>query len=58
MWASADPIIVAGENQLSTAQLATFKAIFKSAHTHYFTNSSIVFYEYNRHNAAQPMEPL
>ncbi|KAJ7825885.1 hypothetical protein B0H14DRAFT_2596228 [Mycena olivaceomarginata] len=56
MWASADPIIVAGENQLSTAQLATFEAIFKSAHTHYFTNSSIVFYEYNWHGAAQPME--
>ncbi|KAJ7857923.1 hypothetical protein B0H14DRAFT_3637438 [Mycena olivaceomarginata] len=56
MWASADPIIVAGENQLSTAQLATFEAIFKSAHTHYFTNCSIVFYEYNWHGAAQPME--
>ncbi|KAJ7321297.1 hypothetical protein DFH08DRAFT_818666 [Mycena albidolilacea] len=56
MRASADPIIVASENQLSTAQLATFEAIFKSAHTHYFTNSSVVFYEYNWHGAAQPME--
>ncbi|KAJ7932010.1 hypothetical protein B0H13DRAFT_1857428 [Mycena leptocephala] len=56
MWASADPIIVAGENQLSTAQLATFEAIFNSAHTHYFTNSPVVFYKYNWHSAAPPME--
>ncbi|KAJ7846968.1 hypothetical protein B0H14DRAFT_2583818 [Mycena olivaceomarginata] len=45
-----------GMVRLSPDPLATFEAIFKSAHMHYFTNSSVVFYEYNWRSAAPPME--
>ncbi|KAJ7856977.1 hypothetical protein B0H14DRAFT_2578613 [Mycena olivaceomarginata] len=41
-----------GMVRLSSDPLATFEAIFKSAHMHYFTNSSVVFYEYNWGSAA------
>ncbi|KAJ6571173.1 hypothetical protein B0H19DRAFT_1064290 [Mycena capillaripes] len=46
MWRAVDPIYVAGDNNLSVPQLATFENIFRAAHTRYVEGSSVVFYEY------------
>ncbi|KAJ7850598.1 hypothetical protein B0H13DRAFT_2360583 [Mycena leptocephala] len=46
MWRAVDPIYVAADNDLSTAQLATFENIFRAAHTYYVEDSSVIFCEY------------
>ncbi|KAJ6483823.1 hypothetical protein C8R47DRAFT_1281330 [Mycena vitilis] len=57
MWASADPIYVAGDNNLSTAELATFETIFRAAHTRYLQDPSVVFYEYIMVDPTNPPSP-